>query len=96
MDPLEKLADDYRKISNPTLEDMKHFNDVFAATKASLEAANKPAGPPVTHACARCVARPTYNKCLPPYVRLGTPLTRRPNSCNDIIVIHELGGLLGL
>ncbi len=47
MDPLEKLANDYRKISNPTMQDIKHFNDVFAATQASLEAANKPAGPPV-------------------------------------------------
>ena len=47
MDPLEKLADDFKKISNPTLQDIKDFNDVFDATQASLEAPNKPAGPPV-------------------------------------------------
>ena len=47
MDPLETLANEFRKIQNPTHEDRKQFNDLFAATLASLEAANKTAGPPV-------------------------------------------------
>jgi hypothetical protein len=47
MDPLKKLANDFKKIKNPTLQEMKAFNDMFDATLASLQAANKTtAGPP--------------------------------------------------
>ena len=47
MDPLELLAHEFRKIENPTHEDRQQVSDLFTATRASLEAANKPAGPPV-------------------------------------------------
>ena len=41
------LVSEFKKIQNPTHEDRKQFNNVFAATLASLEAAKKTAGPPV-------------------------------------------------
>jgi hypothetical protein len=47
MDPLKMLVSEFKKIQNPTHEDRKQFNNVFAATLASLEAAKKTAGPPV-------------------------------------------------